>query len=246
MTRDEFERKEKEILEGLFDCDRKLCMTIASTYANINNTPKIMIVGRALNGWDTIQETNFEDFYKKLVEEFRTNNENKNALNRLYNKAYKRNEKNKYNSARSAFWRVVRQISEKHVDNIVWTNLYKVSPKKGGNPSEKLKEYQFIACKKLLDLEIEYYNPQVVIFITNKWADKFIENPIIIQNYRSDFVKYIGYFGNKNNKFIVTVRPEGQKEKLWLKDVKEAMSILLSKPCFSVNTPSLATSHNSL
>lgn len=64
---------------------------------------------------------------------------------------------------------------ERWFENIVWSNLYKIAPTLGGNPSEKLKKTEFEACAALLLAEIEQFKPTHILFATgyDGWFDEF-------------------------------------------------------------------------
>ncbi|MCH4896687.1 hypothetical protein E0494_08250 [Marinilabiliaceae bacterium JC040] len=87
-----------------------------------------------------------------------------------------------YNTNKSAFWRLIKNISQEiyHTNEeewyrkIAWNNLYKLSPKKGGNTSESTKSLQFETCAKILKKEISIMSPKYVIFFTSDWEDDFL------------------------------------------------------------------------
>ena len=90
-----------------------------------------------------------------------------------------------YNTKKSAFWRVTRELVHRlgiadvgkkdWPSHIAWSNLYKVSPDKGGNPTEALKEAQFPYCAKILAAEIRELKPRRVVFLTGwQWAKRFL------------------------------------------------------------------------
>ena len=66
---------------------------------------------------------------------------------------------NCYNTKKSAFWRVIKQVTQSLMadanckdwsSRLVWSNLYKVSPGKGGNPGPTLCNVQLCGCKEVL------------------------------------------------------------------------------------------------
>jgi hypothetical protein len=93
----------------------------------------------------------------------------------------------KYNTRRSAFWRVVRQVvhglSIANIDEdswcsyIAWSDLYKISPSGGGrNPTETLCDAQFESCVKILKEEISLLRPGRILFLTGiNWAHPFLK-----------------------------------------------------------------------
>ena len=93
--------------------------------------------------------------------------------------------KKDYNTRRSQFWRVIRSVSRSIIpeaqptdwySHIIWTNLYKVSPHKTGNPSGHLLRNQFATCVDLLSTEIKLWNPRRILFLTGHgWARPFLD-----------------------------------------------------------------------
>lgn len=92
----------------------------------------------------------------------------------------------RYDTKASAFWRTVKLLVETRgiadvskpdwPSHLVWTDLYKVSPEKGGNPSSTLCTIQFEACKELFLYEIESWRPRCIVFFTgNDWAEPFLK-----------------------------------------------------------------------
>ena len=90
-----------------------------------------------------------------------------------------------YNTRRSAFWRVIRQaVGALDVcdpalpvwpSSLTWTNLYKLSPAAGGNPSAGLIRLQQELCLELLRQEVVDYKPARLLFLTGMdWAQPFL------------------------------------------------------------------------
>lgn len=74
--------------------------------------------------------------------------------------------------ARSAFWRVVRGLSRQLTGNsadwyerIAYSNLYKLAPASGGNPSNTLCSRQYDLCAEILRREIEVLAPSAVLLL---------------------------------------------------------------------------------
>lgn len=84
---------------------------------------------------------------------------------------------------RRGFWSVIRWLVSDDDDEwakgwsrrVAWTNLYKISPQAGGNPDDDLCEAQFDACRELLRIEVETYDPALIVFLTGMdWARSFV------------------------------------------------------------------------
>jgi len=156
---------------------------------------RLMVVGRATNGWET-EEWKEGILPSELVQSgvipsyansvyHRSNAGNPCPLKWVSDR-WGQNDK-KYNTRRSAFWRVIRGVmiglglafdnQEDWPSYLVWSNLYKVAPTKAGNPGETLCRLQHDGCIRLLRLEVETYRPERILFLTDYqwWARPFLE-----------------------------------------------------------------------
>lgn len=85
----------------------------------------------------------------------------------------------------SAFWRFARRISnatasEKNIDglqNLVWTNVCKLSDISKGNPTGRLLHFQADLAVETLRVEIAAYRPRLVCFLSNRY-EKLIRRAI--------------------------------------------------------------------
>ena len=144
----------------------------------------------------------------------------------------RKNEK-KYFYSKSSFWRLIKKILEasgtSEKDNwyddkeewnqqIAWSNLYKIAPRKKGNPSHKLMAENMREHIDIIKKEIELYRPGKILFVTDdgyylepesgKQASFISEFGLkkVSESDRNEFVKMTGTFGNA--KIVVSVRPE--------------------------------------
>lgn len=145
-----------------------------------NQPVRLFVIGRAVNGWLQLPCSSADVF-------------SKNA-NRLFNSTgftwvvddesglHNTPEDNEsiYYLSGSPFWRVSHRIWQglsefdciRWVDNIAWSNLYKIAPAKTGNPTTTMCKKQFTACRAILRHEIESYKPTHILFITG-WRGWF-------------------------------------------------------------------------
>lgn len=169
-------------------------LTICPAMAG-SETAKIMIVGRAINGWCSIKQVCKES--TKSIEEQTLEMVNRCGKCNLdwvvgenyYTKCidnhcryaqeqYKKNkDRDKKKSAyqRYAFWQFAKFIvknvmgekynEDKWQKDIIWSNLYKASYEDGKNP-KGFYEAQKSMCDKILKMEIELYQPEAIFFIT--------------------------------------------------------------------------------
>lgn len=192
--------------------ESELCVFSRGIGTDYNN--KLMVVGRATNGWRHEVSKSDEQALKVLARSL-----GPHSLDWV-KKQWGVPER--YNTKASAFWRFVRLLSlgvapAPHTeswsfDRVVWSNLYKVAPLKG-NPSGKLKKIQFADCVRILDKEIECHRPEIIIFLTNlDWAGPFL-SALNIENQLVSPQKYVQFVGMKNNaKYVVGQHPQGKPE----------------------------------
>jgi hypothetical protein len=148
---------------------------------------ELMVVGRSVNGWDDgwmakemLNPERRTEVARKVYE--RSITERMSWVMKA--SGPRRITGHKYNTKKSAFWRVIGLISQGFVgsgqdwpDKIIWSNLYKVSPAKGRNPSETLKRVQREICKKYLLEEVNLWRPQRILFLTGgDWAEPFVQH----------------------------------------------------------------------
>lgn len=176
----------------------------------------LLFVGKAVNGWITnetdvtqlFNTTNPERIFAREDQLEWVNNHSGNM--------------NGYNTRKSAFWRLIKGISETYYPekwylNIAWTNLYKIAPWKGGNPNGKLQNTQRKFCFELLKKEIELLKPKYVIFLTSSWEKAFLNH--LNEHEKMNIVdeKIWGKYKTtlieiKGIKFIISHHPQGKNE----------------------------------
>lgn len=202
MTEQEvFEKRKIELFTTLFDAewdgkklwehihDGKLTATPAfegSQYRESN--PKIMFVGRALNGWDerlgdcsTLQNT----VESILCQE--------GALDTFVDDRGFGNGSRKYYHKNSKFFRYIKHIlefvgesdtginetwyhdSKQWNQRFVWANLFCIAPRNpvpgtNANPANKMIKPNISEYIDLMKLYIDYYRPDAVVFITDVYG----------------------------------------------------------------------------
>lgn len=176
----------------------------------------LLFVGKAVNGWITNETDVTQLFNMANPERIFAREDQMEWVNNLSGNT------NGYNTRKSAFWRLIKKVSEtyyseKWYSNIAWTNLYKIAPWKGGNPNGKLQEVQRKYCFDLLKKEIEILTPKYVIFLTSGWEKAFIE--YLNENRKMNIVgekkwgKYKTSMIEINDiKFIISHHPQGKNE----------------------------------
>lgn len=202
---------------------------------------KLMIVGRAVNGWRTTwnPEEKAPTDAMSLSEETLKDVTRLNRCPMLWVTDIwngKKNSTDKYKTRTSAYWRVAKKTAKglkmSDVRNndwpsfLVWSNLYKLSHSKRGNPSEKLQKIQFEACAELLSLELKIYKPKNLLMLTGlNWAKPFLVKLGIPFQKPSDTTYVEGVAQFDGTKIVIAQHPQGKKEGLL---VGEAISKFLT------------------
>ena len=143
---------------------------------------KLMIVGRAVNGWEIKNAdcSTLENVVHSVLLQPSGLDDvtHKGGMKYLDETGTEKT----YYYTRSRFWKLVKAIleafGESEKDNwyddpfqwnerILWSNLYKLAPKSGGNPGWKLIEDTVKVNIEILKKEIELKRPENIVFIVN-------------------------------------------------------------------------------
>ena len=188
----------------------------------------ILFVGRVVNGGRIKADIDLNEIFDQNY---------KDGIGWVEKNMNQSSKQGKYNANNSAFWRTIKEITQNayHIQNdwsskIAWSNLYKVSPQKKGNPTSKQERLQFQYCEKILQTEIEILQPQFVIFLTSKNVTNFIHDnygptgnsihsDLFIKSSKSN--KYIKLYKIKDMYFITSYHPQGKPEKKQIKIISE-------------------------
>jgi len=201
-----------------------------------------MVIGRAVNGWHTNWvpcEMKSEQFREKQVEELFKNNRDSEKCPMAW-VTDKWGCKNGYNTKRSAFWQVIRfvigDLGISHDDHwpshLLWSNLYKISPSKGGNPLSKLIKIQRDYCFEILKNEVKEFKPRRILFLTGlNWAESFLDKLNVTPEKKSstnyvDFTGYIHLNYNKITKIVVAKHPQGKSRQKIMTEITEGFGLL--------------------
>jgi hypothetical protein len=165
-----------------------------------NYKHELLVIGRAANGWRseydlTCDDLMHADFVESLVAGlFSQNSPCYPSMTFVtdYWGAAKAVKHHANNMRKKAFWRVVKEVvgglrianveDDSWPAYIAWTNLYKISPCAGGNPSDPFCDAQLGSCVKILKEEVMLWNPRRILFLTGlNWADQFLEELGFVQ-----------------------------------------------------------------
>lgn len=137
----------------------------------------------------------------------------------------------RYNPNRSAFWRSARHVlqhlsfSTEHddwVSMLAWTNLYKIAPAIGVNPSIRLRSVQQEFCNNILRTELNEFVPRRILFMTGlDWVQPFqAALGLQLEETATDHVKATGRVEGAQQpvSVIVTTHPD-RKPSGWLAEL---------------------------
>lgn len=212
-----------------------------------NQPVRFLLVGRAVNGWMSMNTSNSTTFADNASNLFESDHFDwivwDDTAKRLRNDASNPDEY--YWLNRSPFWRMGEQVwksiasvpaiensvEENWTDYIAWTNLYKIAPKDQGNPTQTMCNKQLKACQAILRAEISLLQPTHILFLTGYkgWFEDFAE----IFDAEFSEVTENKYRGNEKNnvfvetyaitkegiKIIVACRPDQRDESAMLMDI---------------------------
>lgn len=118
----------------------------------------------------------------------------------------------------SKFWQFIRcnlklhGISQKNFsDYIVWSNLYKISPKDRGNPNNKICQDTYNLMDEILCEELRFYKPQKVWFITEPYNKIFGKWIFWEYNKGVSFKNTRNYINDNDMEAKLFLRPERRK-----------------------------------
>lgn len=185
----------------------------------------LLVVGRSVNGWISnwiVDELDDENKVDEIVEQhYPTNSPPDCPMKWIYD--LWGDSVGKYNTKRSAFWRVSGAVTcaltgEQYDEcrwpsSLSWSNLYKVSPGAGGNPSNTLVNIQKDYCQKILKEEIKWLNPSQILFLTGwGWAQWFLPDLQFVKDKTDEVgIEASGTIFNQA-RVVVLPHPQGKAE----------------------------------
>ncbi len=175
---------------------------------------KCLFIGKSVNGWLT-SSRDVDDFFDMNSDNCIVNRPDQMEwVNSLEGSG------DGYNTRKSAFWRVIKNVSkavcneEDWFNHIAWSNLYKMSPE-SGNPSAFLQRVQRESCIKILNEEIKTLKPNFIIFLTSGWEGFFIDR-LGLDSEKSQKTIWSDYetiYQNNNGTMIIqSMHPQGKDE----------------------------------
>lgn len=196
---------------------------------------RLMVIGRATNGWKQLDTSSAAAFSREAEAAFGSpgfswvsgaGGDLRSARDVLYR------------LSRSPFWRVARRLlaalgedaSGRWVERIAWSNLYKIAPLGGGNPSNALCRAQIGPCRAILAEEIRRFEP-THIFMPVGWnwfeSDGRYDFSRLFGGVRRSGGRYAegsAYFALPDGRAVQAViacRPERRPEEEYVREIAE-------------------------
>lgn len=175
----------------------------------------LMVVGRAVNGWIDLWDLDKSNEVGALAQVARRSGEaavNGDPLGWVLEQW--RPATGGYNTAQSQFWQTTRRLvtslepgSEADwPSRIVWTNLGKLAPWRGGNPGSRLLAIQRRQGPALLQAEVDELAPsRVVVFAGRWWFEPFATALGLDVEWRSGLVE--GVANESGLRWVLAVHP---------------------------------------
>jgi hypothetical protein len=193
----------------------------------------LMVIGKAVNGWQAGWiAASMGDSRKRQQVIHRLRKHERNDLCSM-SWLDRSREQGTYNSNLSAFWRLTRGVVElmgctdaDWHSHVAWSNLFKIAPCAGGNPSGQLRRTQIPQCIELLKQEVAELNPRVVLVVAGSdWFEPFAEGlRLQLQDTKSTrFVQQVSSRGKR--RWIVGRHPQGKPEQAYLEEILNIMRI---------------------
>lgn len=226
-----------------------------------NSPVRLMFVGRAVNGWEVPFEdcSTLETTVKSVIRQ-------KNRLHEFADDFIEQEDGSKYYYARSPFLRLMRKTvgafhgtEEDWYQRLCWSNLFKVAPRNGNNPSWRMIRDHIPQYREILQEEITLNQPDLVVFVTDmgyfdcyKGSKKYenfmplLSRSTVITEQNWNYVQAAGSFGNvRGTKIVVCSRPERKSNDAldqMAAELRQVYAALSAESVISATAASLARS----
>ena len=202
----------------------------------------LMVVGRAVNGWNgsiSFKDIALAENRRRFAKAVADSGQDGECPMRWVLEGWGNTTEGVYNTRKSAFWRVIKQVTHQvctgaseddWASHLVWSNLYKVAPSEGDNPTVRQMKAQREGCKRLLRLEIEEFSPSRLLFLTGwDWAKWFLQEWGDVAPAEGTYVEATGRLRTGEGRscaMVVARHPERKPEAPWVKEVLAAFNQL--------------------
>lgn len=201
---------------------------------------ELMVYGRAVNGWDPRferAETSTSDGRSTILQRALLKHEPEHCpMEWIANPPAKSGD---YSTARSAFWRVTRDVYRRSgastsqtatwSTGLAWGNLYRIAPGATGNPSGTLQKLQRDECIALLHTELLRLRPKRLLMLTGMdWAAPFLTQTRMHSIEDSTLAQAHGVITLANGStcaVVVARHPQGKPHEKFVRDVSTAFGL---------------------
>lgn len=180
-----------------------------------------MFIGRALNGWHwNFKVETLKEDSSKVLQDIITKQHPESAPDNPLTWVDNHHSNGKeYNSARSQFWKVLREVSrarnpEVHwSEGVVWSNFFKIAPW-GRNPTGRMIKVMGLASHQLLLAEINYFKPKNIVCLAGfSWAEYLLNSATVKHSlpFQGELVEYVGDLSWEDGKiirFVIAPHPQ--------------------------------------
>ena len=204
---------------------------------------RLMLIGRATNGWGTKASSFGSAFAQTAEDQFTSTGRFDEWIDFRDSVMYSRNDSD-YCIDRTPFWAYAQEVWRTlggvqgqdepiWMNQIVWSNLYKLAPKSSGNPTDDMIEKQHDICVDILKYELSTLKPTHILMMTGyNWFSPF--SGIFSDSHKLGVNRMRGK--NRNQIFVegtadfhgipavITCRPEYRNKTLFVQQVVEAFS----------------------
>lgn len=210
-------------------------LSFAKTGSRWVSSRELMVCGRAPNGFGgspdiSPEDLNTEEARRRRVQRWEDSKSEHHDLDWVTDCWATPIEG--YRTRRSAFWRVTRRVANQICaapfddgawsSYLAWTNLYHVAPRETGNPGERLKRLQRVACVRLLECDVMRFSPKrLLVLAGHDWASPFFRNGVTWSP-DAAFVQGSGRWTLPNGQSVAVVvarHPQGKREDVMTHDV---------------------------
>lgn len=191
---------------------------------------KLLVVGRAVNGWGEsfrCEQLDTTSSREAVIEKFMTaftDSPTECPMEWLSKRWGSKDQK--YNAKTSKFWNTVSRIyndleqssspEQEWIHHVAWSNLYKIAPAGGGNPPKQLMNQQKETCVEILYNEIREIQPKRIVFLTGmEWVDPFLSKIKFVEE-RTQAHRHGIHCGRIFNgaKVIIMPHPQGKTKEV--------------------------------
>ena len=205
---------QKLLSENTFENICAFCIQWGKNFSSTKNEG-ILFIGKAVNGWIS-DETDVNILFGDSNNRIFARKDQMKWVHDLEGD-------NNYNTKKTAFWRVIKQVTqnfypkEEWYSYVAWSNLCKLAPAESGNPSDPLYYEQLDSCRKILEKEIEIFSPKFVVMLTSGWEKDFLyylnDNNHTESELKVNWSEYeTKLYKIKDVVYIVSQHPQGKDE----------------------------------